>query len=205
MLVFKDGMQDFKGEMLGFKNEMLGFKDGMQDFKNEMLIFKNEIRQDTVNLKEELRYLQKDMNKKWGDMANKLGTLIEDLINPAIKDVIKKYFKSNIDYKGIRIRKSNDRICGEFDIIASSSSDKKVFLVEVKSSVTTHYVRYFKSKTIPRFKELFPEYAEYTLIPIFASITLDDSIIKYMSKQNIYAMAYREWNYMDILNYNDIC
>lgn len=53
----------------------------MKDFKNEMKDFKDEMKAD-----------HKKMNKQWGDLANKMGTLIEDIVAPAVDPVVKKYF-----------------------------------------------------------------------------------------------------------------
>lgn len=53
--------------------EMKEFKDEMKDFKDEMIIFKNESQTD-----------RKNMNKQWGDLANKLGTIVEDIVAPQL-------------------------------------------------------------------------------------------------------------------------
>lgn len=36
------------------------------------------------------------------------------------------------------------------------------------------------------------------------SIVFPEDMIHYASKNGIYAMAYREWDYVDILNFDDI-
>ena len=52
-------------EMRDFKNEMRGFKNEMQSFKDQSIADR------------------KSMNKKWGDLANKMGTVVEDIVIPA--------------------------------------------------------------------------------------------------------------------------
>ena len=178
-----------------------------QEFKNEMREFKNEMREfkdKTEKIIEDMRKDHKRMNRKWGEVSNKLGSVIEDLIYPATSESIRRYFDCDIDFKAINIRKKIGEVKGEFDIVASSSTCKKVFLIEVKATVKKEYIDYFKENTIERFKKLFVEFSDYEVIPIFASIVLDENIIKYLTDIKIYAMAYREWDYVDILNYKDI-
>ena len=51
---------------------------------------------------------------------------------------------------------------------------------------------------------LYPEYNEYKLVPILGSLRIEDDILNYLTKNGIYAMAYREWDYMDILNFEEL-
>ncbi|GAB6072757.1 hypothetical protein JCM14244_11340 [Venenivibrio stagnispumantis] len=159
-----------------------------------------------IEFKEENRKQNKDMNKKWGELANKLGTIVEDIIAPAVSPVIKQYFNCEVNDLQVN-RKKKDIKTGlkdEFDVIAVSDDCKTVFLVEVKSTPKIDYINEFKDKKIDRFLTLFPEYREYKLIPIFASLRLEEDIVNYLTKQKIYAMAYKEWEYMDILNFDKI-
>ncbi len=64
-------------------------------------------------------------------------------------------------------------------------------------------MREFKEK-MKRFREFFPEYKDKKLIPIFASLSIDDNFVNMLSKEGIYAMTYREWDYMDILNFDKV-
>ncbi|MDQ1327765.1 MAG: hypothetical protein QG641_1048, partial [Candidatus Poribacteria bacterium] len=78
----KDEMKDFKDEMKDFKDEMKDFKSEMKDFKDEMSKFKTDMDAD-----------RKEMNKQWAGLANKMGTLDEDLNAPAVRPVLNQYFK----------------------------------------------------------------------------------------------------------------
>ncbi|MBI3593100.1 MAG: hypothetical protein HY099_06445, partial [Nitrospirae bacterium] len=53
------------------------------------------------------------------------------------------------------------------------------------------------------FYDYFPEYKGKKLIPIFASLYLQDDVVKYLTKNGIYAMAIKE-DTMDLLNYENI-
>ena len=57
-------------------DEMREFKDEMREFKDEMRDFKDETTRDRPR-----------MNKQWGDLANRLGTLVEDIVAPSLPRV----------------------------------------------------------------------------------------------------------------------
>lgn len=150
--------------------------------------------------KEEVR----NMNKRWGEISNKLGTIVEDIIFPATEPVLSSYFKCEIDDLQLNRKKKKNGLKDEFDVIAVSESCKTVFLIEVKATPKIEYINEFKDKKVERFKTLFPEYSHYKLVLVFASLRLEDDIVNYLTKHGIYAMAYREWEYMDILNFEEI-
>jgi len=186
---FKDEMKDFKDEMRVFKNGMTDFKDEMRDFKDEMTDFKNE-----------MRIEGKRMNKQWGELANKMGTVVEDIVAPNIPRIAKEYFNcTDLDDFMIRRRIKNKKDktkIKEFDIIAIYSN--KVIINETKSTPRLDYIKDF----IEDLKILFdylPEYKGMEIIPIFSSLYLPDNIINYLTKNKIYAMAMKD-DTMDILN-----
>ncbi|MFN4305668.1 hypothetical protein [Sulfurihydrogenibium azorense] len=146
----------------------------------------------------------REMNKRWGEISNKLGTIVEDIIFPASKPVLEKYFNCEITDIHMNRKRKKDNLKDEFDVIAVSDPCKTVYLIEVKATPKIEYINEFKDEKIERFKALFPEYENYKLVPIFASLRLEDDIVNYLTKNKIYAMAYREWEYMDILNFDQV-
>jgi len=128
----------FIEEMADFKKWVVRF---LSEYKREVDRQIREYKEDTNKKIEEYR---KENNKRWGELANKLGTIVEDIIYPAFKE------KAN------------------------------------------------------RFLQYFPEFAGKKLILIMASLSFNEDFIKQLSKANIYAMAYREWEYMDILNFEEV-
>jgi len=192
-------MREFKNEMSDFKNEMSDFKNEMSDFKNEMLAFKDEM----SDFKKEVREDQRQMNKKWGELANKMGTLVEDIIAPAVRPAVEKYFNCEVLSFFVNVRKKDKTLglAGEFDVIAVS--DDHVFLVEAKSRPKKQYLYDF-IENMEKFKKLFPEYADKKLIPVFASLRFEDDLISPATQENVYLLAFREWEYMDILNFTEV-
>ncbi|MHA2657787.1 MAG: hypothetical protein V2G42_08910 [bacterium JZ-2024 1] len=171
------------------EREMREFKDEMRAFKDEMRAFKDETREE-----------HRRMNKRWGEISNKLGTIVEDIIYPALRPVIKQYFGCEPIDMVMNRRRRRGELKDEYDAIVEC--EDMVFLIEVKATPKREYIDDFKENKVERFKTLFPEYKGKRLILIFASLRLEDETVDYLTQNSIYAMAYREWEYMDILNFD---
>ncbi len=202
MLAFREAIQRdtqaLKDEMRAFKDEMQDFKDEMQDFKDEMRAFKDEMNA----FKDRVELNIKENNKQWGALANKLGTIVEDLIFPASRPVIESVFGVTLQHLSMRVVRRKENLREEFDVVAYS--EKQIFLIEVKSSPRFDYLSDFVDRKINIFRQLFPEYASLTLVPIFASISVPDDFVQAATNRRVFVMAYREWEYMDILNAKEL-
>jgi len=175
-------------EMREFKDEMREFKDEMREFKDEMQEFKDESEKD-----------RKRMNRQWGDIANRLGTVVEDIVAPNIPGIAKRYFHADIDDLMVRRkrRKPKDKkFIREFDIIATW--DNFVLLNETKPYARPEYVQDF-IQILGEFTEYFPEYENKKIIPVFSTLYLDDNIIQMLTDNNIYAMGMSD-DSMDLYN-----
>ena len=106
-------------------------------------------------------------------------------------------------YKAVNVEINKENIHTEFDVIAISESCKTVFLIEVKTTFRGKFVEDMFDK-VEKFKIAFPEYKDYKIVPILASLSMDENTVNTLTKNKIYAMAYREWEYMDILNFDQI-
>jgi hypothetical protein len=171
------------------ENEMKAFKDEMKAFKDEMKAFKDETREEN-----------KKRNREWSNLAKKMGTLVEDLIAPALRPVLSKHFKCEVTMEGQRMfrRKSGE----DYEIDAIAACDNKVFMIEVRSTPRFDDVKEIAEKK-DRFFDFFPEHKGRELIVIFGSITFRDDVIQHASRRGVYVMGWREWEYMDILNFDE--
>ncbi|WP_163329005.1 hypothetical protein GFV12_06705 [Desulfurobacterium thermolithotrophum] len=198
---FKDEMKEFKDEMKEFKDEMKEFKDEMKKFKDEMEDFKDWAKKTIEENHEWSKREVKRMNKQWGELANKMGTIVEDIVFPATRPVIRKYFKCDPLDLMMNVERKREGEREEFDVVGACKD--KVFLIEVKSSIRPEHVQQIKKKVERMFK-FFPEYAGREIIPILASLSIKKEILNTLTKEGIYGMAYREWEYMDILNFEEV-
>ncbi|ACN99730.1 hypothetical protein SULAZ_0303 [Sulfurihydrogenibium azorense Az-Fu1] len=192
---------EIKADTQNLKKEMAEFKTNIEKTITEM---KADTERFKTNMEKTVAEMKIDFNKKWGELSNKLGTIVEDIIFPASKPVLEKYFNCEITDIHMNRKRKKDNLKDEFDVIAVSDPCKTVYLIEVKATPKVDYINEFKNEKLERFKALFPEYENYKLVPIFASLRLEDDIVNYLTKNKIYAMAYREWEYMDILNFDKL-
>ena len=190
------------------QRELLDFKNEMSEFKNEMRLDFEKYREENnlafEKYREENRAEQRKLNQRLGEISDKMGTIVDDIIYPAARPLISRYFNVEIDDVDISSnidRKNRNKEREEFDIIAST--DDNVFLIEVKSTMRDMYIAKFKDK-IKRFPDFFPEYASKTLIPVIASLSMKPNTVNQLTRNKIYAMAYREWDYMDMMNFDKL-
>ncbi len=95
------GIESLQIEMKNFKDEMLDYKELTQ---------RNIDRIDADRIK---------MNKQWGNLANKMGTMVEDLIYPSLSRIIVEQFGLEVEYLAILVKKRiEDGSRKEWDAIA---------------------------------------------------------------------------------------
>lgn len=189
-------IEETRADRESFKNEL---REDRENFKKDM-------REDRESFKKEMLEDRKKMFKQWGEIANKMGTLAEDIVAPCVREIGQKYFgcdeDSDEDFMVRRFRrKTKDKgQRREFDVIAVY--EDKVILVEVKSTPRMQYIDEFVA-TLKEFREYFPEYLNRKVIPVFASLYLPDEVIAYLTKHGIYAMATRD-DMMDLMNFGEM-
>ncbi len=133
---------------------------------------------------------RKTWNRKWGDLANKLGTLVEDIVAPNLPRIAKESLGcERIDDFMIRRQVRNKRDPSqrrEFDLIAVCGD--RVIINETKSKPSIEYINRFL-EVLPRLGEYFPEYRGKTLVPVFSSLYLSEDVVNYLSKHGVYGLA----------------
>ncbi|WP_369018052.1 hypothetical protein QBE54_09995 [Thermatribacter velox] len=185
-------LQEFKKEMQDFKREMKDFKDEMKAFKDEMLDFKEWSKKNIESL-----------NQQWGNLANRLGTLVEDIFAPSIGQAIEKYFgvfPDVIDTKKL-VRKEGKSL--EIDILALCEKEKVAYVVEVKANPDRkEYIDDFlkKLKEIPSF---LPYLEGYVLQGIYAGLNMKEETVKLLTRKKLYAMVFRG-DILEIVNFEDV-
>lgn len=194
---FKEEMREFKEEMLDFKNEMREFKDEMRDFKNEMLEFKDEMH----DFKDESERFRVEWRKQWGELANKLGTMAEDLVAPSIGRILRETIgcpEDRIEAMAVRMRKT-DAATGdsaEFDVIAACGD--YLLLNETKSQLRVSDVRRFRAR-LPQMRRFFPEYADKKIVGAIASLYVDENLVRLGEKLGLIVLGFGD-DVMQVLN-----
>jgi hypothetical protein len=159
---------------------------------------------EVARLSIEMRAFKDEMNKRWGDLANKMGTLAEDIVAPNISGIAREYFGcSDIKDFMVRRRKKNTKDASkvrEFDVIAVC--DDKVIINETKSNPKIEYINEFIN-VLKEIYDYFPEYRGKKVIPIFSSLYIPEDLVTYLTKNRIYAMAMKD-DTMDLLNFEQV-
>ncbi len=155
-----------------------------------------EMKEDTRIFREGVKVYQdrmdktiKDMNRKWGELANKMGTVTEDIVAPGFPFLIERYFGLSLDDISCR-RKVKDKSGNrwEFDLVARSGNI--AFIVDVKSDYNrVEYLDHFTQLVLPKAAELLPELGGCKIIGCIASFRLDPSIIEKASEMGILAIS----------------
>jgi hypothetical protein len=152
-------------------------------------------------LERDIRENNRENNKQLGALAKKMGTIDEDLVAPATRPVMQKYFGCEPIDRTIRFTRRSGGESFEVDVLVVCET--QVFMIEVKSTPRSEHVEEILEK-VKVFRNFFPEYEDKQVIPIFAGIVFSDEIVKYASRKGLYVMAYREWEYMDIINFDEV-
>jgi hypothetical protein len=168
------------------EERMTRFENEMRDFKNEMGEFKDE-----------MRASKRAMDKQWGDLANKLGTIIEDILAPNLKRLAIEHFGfPHLEDFGIRrLRRQSGRLM-EFDTVVVGPA--AVILGEAKSSPSLDHAEAFAAK-VKVFFDYFPEHHGRRLIAVLGSWAIPQPVVERLTTLGIYAMAMGE-DTMELVN-----
>ena len=162
----------------------------MRDFKEEMRDFKDET-----------RVSRREMNRRWGELANKMGTMAEDLVAPSIPRILRTVVgcpAEAIDSIAVRVRRRHPdtRQLQEFDVVAACG--EYVLINETKSSLAPEAVTQFVD-LLSRTREFFFEYTDKKIIGVIASLYVDPSLVRFGERQGLIVLGFGE-DVMDVLN-----
>lgn len=206
-------LERFIGEMRQYR---IHAAQEMKEFKEEMRLAREKSEREMQGFKEEMRlsrenYVKstdrniRELNEKWGNLANRLGTLSEDIVAPNLVPVAQKYFNCQgrpLDFITRRNRKhrQDQELEREFDAMAVF--EDTVILSEVKATPRVSDLKDFL-ELIGEFFDYFPELVGKKLVPIFASLRVEESLVRFASKNNLYVLAMKG-DTMDLLNYEQV-
>jgi len=165
----------------------------IKHLSEEMKVFKDEM----IDFKEENRKQNKEMNKRWGRLANKMGTMVEDLVAPSLPRIVREEYNIEVtDLTVRRIIKLPDGKRKEYDTIAVAGP--YIFLNSTKSTLKSNDIEAFKNE-IAEFRGILPEYGDKKIIGVFASLSVDKGFISLAERQGFYVLGIGE-HLMDIMN-----
>ena len=138
-------------------------------------------------LKDESRRQLREMNKKWGELSNKLGTLVEDLVAPSLLRIIEERLNEPAYDLMVRLkRRLPDGRMKEFDALVVTPAC--VCLNSTKATLRITDVDGFVAD-IAEFRTFFPEHHTLPLVGILASLSVEKSVLAYAEKQGFLVLA----------------
>ena len=145
---------------------------------------------------------RRQMNKRWGELANKMGTVVEDIVAPSVRRLARDVFDcGELQYFSERVslkRSDDDSREREFDALYVGT--RAVLLNETKSSARSEDVRKFvEFLHSGEFALYFPEYRELPIVPVFSSLSIPAPMVTYLTRRGIYALAMGD-EAMQVLN-----
>ena len=165
----------------------------LKDVTSDLVIAVMEERLHIKRLRESIAQLERNaekdrewMRKKWGEMAQRLGTLTEDIFAPGIPYLIKK-----LGYRAkermLDVEYEKDGHCRQYDalVIAEDREGKEVlFVAEVKSQARSEDFEQLKTLLEDLFK-FKPEYVNKKIIPILAAFRIPGDLINLANKRGV--------------------
>ena len=151
----------------------------MREFKDEMREFKDETRRD-----------RQRMNKQWGDLANRLGTLVEDIVAPNLPRVAAELLDClNPSLFAVRVVRHWGEETREYDALVVC--EDAVLINETKSKLQPAHVDAFVAK-LEEFPRIFPEYAGRRVVGVLASLASEAGVVALATRRGVAVMAMGE-------------
>ena len=147
----------------------------------------------------ERKKLVKEWNLKWGELANRLGTMVEDLVYPSLPRIIKEEFGIDVEFIAVDVKKRINGREKEYDAVAIAGN--YVFINSTKSKLKNKDVDDFVNDIL-EFRTFFSEHADKKLIGILATLRIDEGVLKYAEKTGFLVLAVGE-KLMEVKNSKD--
>ena len=152
-------------------------------------------REEAARYRAEAARDRKEMNRRWGELANKMGTVVQDIVAPSLRRIARDELgcgdERSFSVTMSRVRSDDRHSRREFDALYVGT--QAVLLNETKSTALSEYakdfVEFLKSG---EFGLYFPEYRELPLVAVFSSLRLPDDVITYLTRNGIYAVSMGE-------------
>jgi hypothetical protein len=136
---------------------------------------------------DEIKQALKDMSRKVGELGNRLGEFVEELIKPSI---VRLFQERGIDVHVVtRDVEANNPALGlamQIDLLVVNNDS--CVLIEVKSKLSQEDVDEHLER-MGKFKPLFPKYADCKVYGAVAGMVIPENIAKYAYRQGLFVIA----------------
>jgi len=137
------------------------------------------------------------IGKHLADLGLVQGEVAEELFYRNLRSLFRK---RKVTFEKVR-RNVKKKGKGEYDIVAVDEG--RVLVVEVKNKLEKRMVNEFIEERLPRFKELFPEYARYRVEGGIGALVVKEDVGRYAEKAGLYVMTQTDEGGAALLNRDD--
>ena len=135
---------------------------------------------------DEMKEFKIEINKKWGELANRLGTLAEDIFGPGIPYLLKSLgFETEAYFFDLEVGPKGRR--RQYDVLIFARAEdgrEKVFVAEVKNQGRSDDFNQMKS-SLEALPELFPAVKGKGIVPVLAAFRFDEGVETYANKRGV--------------------
>ena len=143
---------------------------------------------------------RREFNKRLAELSDSMGTLIEDMVAPCGFKLAQAVFgDQEAQTCAIRLKAKHPANPGEvMELELLAVGPTKVLVVEVKRRVDAAKAEDYRQK-LARLPEFFPALAGKTVCAAIASVYIEPSVITFLSRQKLYAIAMGD-EVMEVMN-----
>lgn len=192
---------------LGHTVEELGHTVEVLGHTVEVLGHSTQALERTVQeMKQESARDRREAYQRWGELANKMGTVVEDIVAPSVRRLARELFDCGDERyfaTRVQVRRSDDPSRSrEFDALYVGA--RAVLLNETKSSPRSEDAKAFAGfLQQEEFGRYYPQYRHLPIVPAFSSLSLPDDLVTYLTRRGIYALAMGDET-MQVLNFDAV-
>ncbi len=164
------------------------------------------MRETVAEMKAEAVRDRREWNRRWGELSNRMGTIVEDIIAPSLRRLAVEELGCGPElFFAVRLTKTrtdDSSHSREFDALYVGKD--AVLLNETKATAPPEYASDFVDfLRSGEFFLYFPEYKDKPVVPVFSSLYLPVDLVTYLTGQGIYAVAMGD-DMMRVLNLEEV-
>jgi len=149
---------------------------------------------------------RREWNKRWGELANKQGTLVEDIVAPSLRRMAAEELGCGpVEFSAPRVEQrqpGDPSKRREFDFLYVGRD--AVLLNETKSTAKPEYAKEFvEFLRSGQFALYFPGQTGKPLVPVFSSLYVPEDVVAYLTGHGVYVVAMGD-EAMEVLNLEEV-
>ncbi len=180
-------------------------EQAMRQFRAQMAEFSTRMTESSTRAdkdREASAQAMRQFRRELGDIAHKLGTVVEDIIAPSIRRLAREELGcgEELDFtvRRWRARVDDPTVRREFDALYVGA--QAVLCNESKATARPEYAREFVAfLESGDFFRYFPELVGQPVIPVFSSLYVPADVVTYLTRQGIYVVGMGD-EAMSVLN-----